>query len=185
MNITQYFTDVRVFCETNNYWNIPETEALYLYELIIKRGYKQIIEYGTGCGYSTLWLAAAAKLNCGTVITIESHKKRYDIARAFFKQYNALNIITQISGHCPECFIDCQGVYDFIFIDIVKKHYLDSFKNSIRLLADNGVIIADNILTHKQETSDFIDYIKSLNNFTTEIIEIGNGFAVTSVNYKN
>lgn len=173
------FSDIKIFCEKNKYWNIPEDEAAFIHKLIIERGYKKILEYGSGAGYSTLWLADAASKNGGSALTIESNRQRYEIAKKNFQSKRAGKYIEIILGHCPECLGAITGLFDFIFMDIVKLHYIDAFKESIRLLEKGGIIAADNILTHKKETSKYIEYINSLKNCRTEIYDKWNGLAVS------
>ena len=82
-------------------------------------------------------------------------------------------------GHCPECLSGLNDNFDFVFMDIVKLHYLDAFKESMPLLKKGGAIAADNILTHKKETSEYIEYISSIDNIKTEIYSEWNGLAVS------
>ncbi|HPG30728.1 MAG TPA: class I SAM-dependent methyltransferase [bacterium] len=181
----KYAEQVGKYCSENNLWNIPEEEARFFYELILKNKYKRILEFGTSGGYSTLWLAYAAHKNApenAVIHTIESNKLRYEIAKTHLDK-TGLNI-TVFLGHCPECLPEFlnQGVkYDFIFMDIVKKHYLETFKLSVDLLEKNGIIAADNINTHKKETKDFVDYISEQNNFNTQILDICNGISLTQM----
>ncbi|MBP7654162.1 class I SAM-dependent methyltransferase [Candidatus Dependentiae bacterium] len=180
---SNYIYKIKQYCIDNNLWNIPEDEAGFLYDLILKKKYIRILEYGTSGGYSTLWLASAAFQNDNkdyVVDTIESNKIRFDIASNHFKN-SGLKINIHL-GHCPECldgFITLEKKYDFIFMDIVKKHYTESFKKSLELLDKNGMIVADNINTHKNETKDFIDFISNIKNMETEIAVVGNGISIS------
>jgi predicted O-methyltransferase YrrM len=70
-------------------------------------------------------------------------------------------------------------------------------QEGIRLCKDKGLILADNILykgyvmsdynKHKQRTAvrhlrEYIDLIKNNKNLESEILEIGDGLAITRVN---
>ncbi|HON56855.1 MAG TPA: 2-amino-4-hydroxy-6-hydroxymethyldihydropteridine diphosphokinase, partial [bacterium] len=109
----------------------------------------------------------------------ESHKERYNNANAIF-QNSGLTNIAQIKGHCPGYFENLNEKFDFIFIDVVKHLYLETFKKSVNLLKANGIIAADNIKTHKAETAEFIEYLLALADYKTEIIDVGNGLSITS-----
>ena len=84
--------------------------------------------------------------------------------------------------------------YDMIFIDAAKGKYPFFLQEALRLLNKNGIIFADNILykgyvlsdynKHKQRTAvrNLREYIKNVTenpNLDTQILEIGDGLAVT------
>ena len=88
--------------------------------------------------------------------------------------------------------------YDVIFIDAAKGKYPFFLEQAIRLLNNNGVIIADNILykgyvmsdynKHKQRTAvrNLRQYLKDVQenpNFETEILEVGDGLAISKRRY--
>ena len=83
-----------------------------------------------------------------------------------------------------------------IFIDAAKGKYTFFLREALRLLDENGVIFADNILykgyvmsdynKHKQRTAvrNLREYIKEVSenpNLTTEILEVGDGLAVSKL----
>lgn len=52
-------------------WSVPRKSAEVLRNLVTLTGARTVLEIGTSAGYSTIHLASAAKLNRGTVYTIE------------------------------------------------------------------------------------------------------------------
>lgn len=81
-----------------------------------------------------------------------------------------------------------------VFIDAAKGKYPFFLSEAKRLLADNGIIIADNILykgytlsdynKHKQRTAvrGLRTYLKELEddeNFETKLIEVGDGLTIS------
>lgn len=83
-----------------------------------------------------------------------------------------------------------------IFIDAAKGKYTFFLREALRLLDENGVIFADNILykgyvmsdynKHKQRTAvrNLREYIKEVSenpNLITEILEVGDGLAVSKL----
>ena len=86
--------------------------------------------------------------------------------------------------------------YDMVFIDAAKGKYPFFLKEALRMLADRGIILADNILykgyvmsdynKHKQRTAvrNLREYIKEVTeneNLETEILEVGDGLAITKL----
>ena len=86
-----------------------------------------------------------------------------------------------------------------IFIDAAKGKYPFFLKESLRMLNKKGIIFADNILykgyvmsdynKHKQRTAvrNLREYIKEVSenpNLETEILEVGDGLAISKVKNK-
>ena len=86
--------------------------------------------------------------------------------------------------------------YDVVFIDAAKGKYPFFLKEALRMIKPTGVILADNILykgyvmsdynKHKQRTAvrNLREYIKEVTenpNIETEILEVGDGLAVSKV----
>ena len=84
--------------------------------------------------------------------------------------------------------------YDVVFIDAAKGKYPFFLKEALRMLKIGGYIFADNILykgyvmsdynKHKQRTAvrNLREYIKEVTenpNLETEILEVGDGLAIT------
>ena len=85
------------------------------------------------------------------------------------------------------------------FIDASKGKYPFFFEQALRLLTDDGIIFADNILykgyvmsdynKHKQRTAvtHLLEYIRlatSSPNIETQILEVGDGLAVSKKSTK-
>lgn len=67
-------------------WHIPRETGI-LFNLILKHsGAKRILEIGTSSGYSTLFLADAARHNSGKVTTCENSSFKLDLARQSFEK---------------------------------------------------------------------------------------------------
>ena len=86
--------------------------------------------------------------------------------------------------------------YDVVFIDAAKGKYPFFLKEALRMIKENGVIFADNILykgyvmsdynKHKQRTAvrNLREYIKEVSenpNLDTEILEVGDGLAISKI----
>ena len=86
------------------------------------------------------------------------------------------------------------------FIDAAKGKYPFFLKQALRLLSQNGIIFADNILykgyvmsdynKHKQRTAvrnlrEYISETTENPDLETEILEVGDGLAVTKIKSKN
>src|SRR3989344_4908807 len=111
--------------EHEGYYNIPAETGKFFYNLVLISKAKKFLEIGTSNGYSTIWLAEAAKHNKGKVITIEISKHKVNIARQNFKRAKLNKIITMIHGDALKEIPKLKGKFDFMFIDAIKEDYIN------------------------------------------------------------
>ena len=166
-----------------------EVIAKYLEEIKPKR----ILEIGTAVGYSAICFSKYLS-NEGRIDTIERDEERIKEAKENIKQMNLEKKIHLYEGDAVEILPSLNEKYNVVFIDAAKGKYPFFLSQAIRLLDENGVIIADNILykgyvmsdynKHKQRTAvrNLREYIKETTenpNFITEILEVGDGLAIS------
>ena len=153
----------------------------------------RILEIGTAVGYSAICFFFFLYPN-GKIDTIERELDRIKQAKENFEKVGVKDKINLFEGDAVEILPNLDNKYDMIFIDAAKGKYPFFLEHSIRMLNDNGIIFADNILykgyvmsdynKHKQRTAvrNLREYIKNITeneNFNTEILEVGDGLAVS------
>ena len=171
----------------NKYWNITKEQGDFLSKIILEENPKNILEIGTSNGYSTLYLAK--NLNeISHITTIEVNTERFEISKKNFEDCNLNQNITQIKGEITEILnseiLDNitnnmnNSKFDFIFLDAMQREYLNIIKQleEKRLLTNNAIIIADNVLSHGN-MSEFKEYMNK-NYKKTSIIDLGGGFLI-------
>ena len=152
-----------------------------------------ILEIGTAVGYSAICFSEYLNEK-GTIDTIERDQERIEEAKVNIKEVELDNRINIMEGDAVEILPTINKKYDVIFIDAAKGKYPFFLEQAIRLLKKDGIIIADNILykgyvmsdynKHKQRTAvtNLRKYIKEAQentSFTTEILEVGDGLAIS------
>ena len=173
------------------FWNLDRNCANYLYDLIITNNSKNVLEIGTSNGYSGIWILKALEKTKGKLTTVEFWEKRQRIARENFKKLKLDNLVEPKIGSAIVVLEDLneevknhkRKKYDFVFIDANKKEYLDYFKLVDNIIEDNGIILSDNILSHKEKVAPYVETLFSDKNYTSEILEIGAGMML-SVRHK-
>ena len=154
---------------------------------------KKILEIGTAVGYSAICFSNFLDDN-GKIDTIERDEERVKEAIENISQMELEDKINIIVGDAVEILPILNEKYDMIFIDAAKGKYPFFLKEALRLLSDNGTIFADNILykgyvmsdynKHKQRTAvrnlrEYIQEVTQNPNLETEILEVGDGLAVS------
>ena len=121
-----------------------EGKFLQLIALISKA--KKILDIGTFTGYSALMMAEALPKN-GELITCEISKEYADIALRYFKKVRFGNKIKIKLVPAIETLRQIPDkTIDLIFIDADKISYPLYYNESMRILKNGGLIIADNVL---------------------------------------
>ena len=155
----------------------------------------RLLEIGTAVGYSAICFTEFLSNN-GRIDTIERDKERVEEAKINIKNMNLENTIRIYEGDALEILPELKEKYDVIFIDAAKGKYPFFLNQSLRLINQDGIIFADNILykgyvmsdynKHKQRTAvrNLREYIKEVSenpNLETEILEVGDGLAVSRI----
>ena len=171
-----------------------ETQSL-LRTLIAVNRPERILEVGTATGYSAL-LMSEHMPEGSTITTIEKYEKRIPIARNNFKRAGKEEQITLIEGDALEVMKTLEGPYDFIFMDAAKGQYIHYMPEAVRLLADGGILMSDNVLqdgdiiesrfaverrnrTIHSRMRDYLYELKHSNVLETSIIPLGDGVALS------
>ena len=153
----------------------------------------KILEIGTAVGYSAMCFSEYLSEG-GRIDTIERDEERIKEAKVNIRNVGVEDKIKIYEGDAVEILPKLNDKYDMIFIDAAKGKYPFFLKESIRMLSENGIIFADNILykgyvmsdynKHKQRTAvrNLREYIKEVTenpNLETEILEVGDGLAIS------
>lgn len=154
---------------------------------------KRILEIGTAVGYSAICFSEFLDED-GIIDTIERDEERANEAKENVKKVGVEDKINIFIGDAVEILPTFNNKYDIVFIDAAKGKYPFFLEQAIRLITDNGVIVADNILykgyvmsdynKHKQRTAvrNLREYIKEIQEnprFNTEILDVGDGLAIS------
>jgi predicted O-methyltransferase YrrM len=161
-----------------DFWNVSPEVAKLLYILAKAKNATRILELGTSNGYSTIWLALAAKETDGKVISIEFFQERFDLANENLKTCNLQAYTTLYQGKIQKILPSFNNYFDFIFIDACKEEYHDYILELERLTQKGTVIIADNVVSHRDKMLPFIDYMTKTLFYDCVTLNIDNGLMI-------
>ena len=121
----------------------PQTRGLIqcVLEMLAPR---RVLEIGTAVGYSALVMYTYAPAPC-EIITIERDEERAAEARLNFDRFGA-DGITLLEGDAAQILPELTGTFDLIFMDAAKGQYIRFLPEVLRLLAEGGVLLSDNVL---------------------------------------
>jgi len=125
---------------------IGEAVASFVSWLIKFTNARNVIEFGTCIGYSTIVLAEAVKLNGGKLTAIESAKNHYNETLKNLQEAGLSEYVTMINGDALTEFKKLDGEFDFILQDSLKAIYPAMLEDCINKLNAGGIIVADDTL---------------------------------------
>ncbi len=159
----------------------PEVGRL-LHALIIGRGAKRILELGTSYGYSTAFLADAARHTGGRVFTMDLAANKQQYARAQLDEAGLLPQVEWMLGDATQMLKTLDGPFDFVLVDLWKDLYVPCLELFYGKLAQNAVIVADNMLFPERVRADAEAYraaVTAKANLQSVLLPIGNGIELS------
>jgi predicted O-methyltransferase YrrM len=122
----------------------------FLFTVVAPQTAVEVLEIGGSRGYSTIWLAAAARILGGTVLSLESDPARCEAWRANVEEAGLGEWAELVEGDGFETLKAIEDVYDVVFLDAEKADYEALFGLAREKLEPGALVIADNVLSHEE-----------------------------------
>jgi predicted O-methyltransferase YrrM len=154
----------------------------FLNSLARASGAQLIVELGTSYGYSTLWLADAARATGGKVISLDVADYKQDYARQALARVGLDDVVEFRTGDALELIPALPDGVDFVLVDIWKEIYVPSLELIFPKLKPGAALIADNMLQPAFERPHANAYRKAVRakpGISSVLLEIGSGLEVS------
>lgn len=161
---------------------VGEEVANLLRDLAVGLRAKTIVELGTSYGYSTLFLADAARRTGGKVFTYEKAADKQAYARKQLTEAGLAGLVEWRLGDALELLREQPGPIDLVLIDLWKELYPPCFELVYPLLAPNGVIVADNMHLPESGRADAAAYraaVRAKPDIEAVLLPIGQGIDIS------
>jgi caffeoyl-CoA O-methyltransferase len=140
----------RLAAETRKRTTAPQMmvgplEGRFLELLVRLTRARRVLELGTFTGWSSIAMASALPPD-GRVVTCDVDPDAQAIARRYAEEAGVADRIDYRLGPGLETMRSLEGPFDLVFVDADKEGYLDYYEAALPLLADDGLIVADNVL---------------------------------------
>jgi caffeoyl-CoA O-methyltransferase len=136
-----------------------------------------ILEIGSSNGVSTIWLALAARESGGHVVGLEVREDRAREAQSNLAAAGLGNVATVRAADALLTVPTLAGPYDFVFIDAEKDDYTQHIRNVIDLVAPNGLIVADNVVSH--DLSEYQTFVRARTDLETVTVPAYRGLEIS------
>ena len=158
--------------------------AIFLNMLIKSAKSKCILEIGTSYGYSTIFLAEAAKANNGKLISLEISREKADYAKNKINEAGISNYVEFRVGDAMKLIEEANETFDFVLVDLWKELYLHCFNLFYSKLNKGAWVAADNIIyppVHQADIDAYLKRIKETKAFDTILLPIGSGIEISQL----
>ncbi len=132
------------------------------------------LEIGTSGGYSALWLALACRHVGRKVVTFEVLEEKVHLARETIEVAGVADVVELVPGDAREHLEKCQSV-SFCFLDAEKDQYLDCYEKVIPNMVPGGLLVADNVTSHKEQLREMVDRVLSDDRVDALVVPIESG----------
>ena len=152
-----------------------------LFSLVTPNPGCQVLEIGASHGYSTIWLAAAARILGGNVVSLESDPARAEVWRRNVAEAGLEEHAELVEGNALETLPGLDEGFDLVFLDAWKRDYEALFGLARAKVDPGGVIVADNVVSHGEDLAAYVAARQSDPGLVSVTVPVGNGLEVTTV----
>ena len=139
-----------------------------------------MLEIGGSRGYSTIWLASAARILGGRVVSLEYDTAKIEAWRRNIAEAGLDEWATLVEGDAKETLPALEDGFDVVFLDAWKDDYEAYFEIARTKLEPGGVVVADNVSSnpHRAGVRRGPQADPTLVSVT---VPVGNGLEVTTL----
>jgi predicted O-methyltransferase YrrM len=160
-----------------SYTAISAAQGRFLYVAARAIDARNIVEFGTSYGVSTIYLAAAAKDAGGLAIGSEFEREKREAACANLAEAGLADYADIRLGDAQKTLADIPAPVDFVLLDGPKDLNLPILELMIPKLRKGAVVVADDILRFRKAMAPYVEWMQSgRNGFCSASLPIGGGF---------
>lgn len=162
------------------YLSVSDMQGELLYLLLRLIQARNVVEYGTSFGVSTLYLAAAVQDNGGgLVIGSELLATKAQRARQNIEAAGLTQCVEIRTGDAQQTLQSLPEVVDALFLDGHKPMYSEIFTMVEPRLRPGAVVVADNIFNFSDLLRPYMQKLRDTELFWTIRCPIGGGMAIS------
>ena len=140
----------------------------------------EVLEIGGSRGYSTIWLAAAARILGGRVVSLELDPAKIEAWRRNIADAGLGEWAELIEGDAKETLPAVEDGFDVVFLDAWKDDYEHYFEVVRTKLEPGAVVVADNVRTDPTVKA-YAEARQADPALVSVTVPIGNGLEVTTI----
>jgi predicted O-methyltransferase YrrM len=143
---------------------------------------RRILEVGSSFGYSTIWLAEAARAVHGKVISLELKAVKTEYATAQLARAGLADFVEFRVGDALASLAALPGPFDLVLIDLWKDLYVPVFELLHPKLAPGALVIADNMIepsSARPHAQAYRHAVHVARDMSSVLLPVGNGIELS------
>jgi caffeoyl-CoA O-methyltransferase len=129
---------------------VARTTGRFLFALAAPQREAAVLEIGGSRGYSTIWLAAGARIGGGRVVSLEHDPRKLEARRGNIEEAGLAEVVELVDADAFTTIPELAGPFDLCFLDAEKDDYERLFELARPKLRRGSVVVADNVLSHEE-----------------------------------
>ncbi len=159
-------------------FNLDPNTARLLSILIRSSHRTRVLEIGTSNGYSTIWLAWAARATAGHVTSIDRKAEKLALADENLRRTGLRDQVTLLQGEATQVIATLPGPFDFVFFDADRASAPAQLDLLVPKLAVGALVLADNACSHPDEIAGYLTAITARSTFDHVLVAVGKGLSL-------
>jgi predicted O-methyltransferase YrrM len=140
----------------------------------------KILALGTSFGYSTIWLADAAKATGGRLTTMELHDYKSDYARDMSAKAGLAAYVDFQIGNAVVLIKDLRFQPDFVLIDVWKNLYVPCLEAVYPKLNSGAIIVAGKMnWPHDDDARRYVRAVRAKPGVKSLSLAVGAGLEIS------
>jgi caffeoyl-CoA O-methyltransferase len=127
---------------------VEPTTGRFLFALAASQAGVEVLEIGGSRGYSSIWLAAGARVLGGRIVSLEHDPAKCEAWRRNIVEAGLEEWAELVEADAHATLAVTEDVFDLVFLDAEKDDYEALFALVRPLLEPGGLVVADNVLSH-------------------------------------
>jgi predicted O-methyltransferase YrrM len=160
---------------------VAPTTGQFLFALVAPQWDCEVLEIGASRGYSTLWLAAGVRHLGGRVLSLENDPAKAAAWRANIAEAGLDEWAELIEGDAKETVPAIDDVFDIVFLDAEKEDYEALFQAARSKLEPGAVVVADNVLSHRDVLAAYVQARHSDPNVESVTVPLDRGLELSVI----
>jgi len=158
---------------------VEPTTGRFLFALAAAQAGSEVLEIGGSRGYSSIWLAAGARVLGGRLVSLEHDPEkcvawRRNVADAGLEEWAEL-----IEGDAFATLRQAEDVFDLVFLDAEKDDYEALFALAWPLLEPGALVVAHNVLSHAEPLAAYSAARQADSTLSSVTIPLDRGLELT------
>ena len=134
---------------------VARTTGQFLFALVAPQTGCEVLEIGGSRGYSSIWLAAAARYLGGRVLSLENDPAKAEAWRRNVAEAGLEDWAELVEDDASAALEQIDDVFDVVFLDAEKDDYERLFELARGKLEPGGLVVADNVISHPEPLAQY------------------------------